>query len=213
MKYSLSILLWLVCATFSAAEDTAESLNPSLEAYVAASVLYGDGQYQQAYDQFLVAAQWGNKLAQYNIGTMHQNGQGVAKDPARAWAWLQLSAERDYGALSAIADEVYAELSTEQQSRGTRILNRELLPKFSDATVLPTVQRYLDRQYRMATGSRLGGSGSSQLIVQPNDELPKVGDIYYAKDRWQVSSWLDEEKRWFEAMTQAGDMDDQSHSP
>lgn len=212
MKHLLYALI-LITASVAANPTEQERLNPSLEAYVQASSLYESGQHQLAYEQFMVAARWGNKLAQFNLGTMHQNGHGVSRDPARAWAWVKLASERDYGQLVAIADALYAQLDAGDKARGTRIFNDELKPQLGDAVVLPAVQRYLDRQYRLATGSRLGGTGSTPLIVQPKDELQSVGDIYYAQDRFKVASWLTEEKRWFEAMTQSGASLGETHAP
>lgn len=200
-KVVVGILVGLTMAFLVNAEASEEPINPSLNTYMLASSMYEAGKHQEAYNKFLTSARWGNKLAQFNLGTMHQNGQGTVKDQAQAWAWVQLSAERDYAGLRDIADDLFEQLSPTEQARARRIFNEELAPEFGDAAVLPRVQRHLDRRYRAATGSRLGGSSSTPLVVQPRDEQQSVGDVYYAQDRWQVDSWLREERRWFYAMT------------
>ena len=50
--------------------------------------------YTQAAKWFRLAAEQGNVDAQYNLGTMYSNGQGVPQDYAQAVKWLRLAAEQ-----------------------------------------------------------------------------------------------------------------------
>ncbi|MBV1931469.1 MAG: sel1 repeat family protein [Porticoccaceae bacterium] len=43
-----------------------------------------------------VAASGGDAVAQYNMGVMHEVGQGVAKDAEKAVEWYRKSAEQGY---------------------------------------------------------------------------------------------------------------------
>ena len=45
---------------------------------------------------FRLAADQGNAGAQFNLGRMYRNGQGVKKDDVEAAKWWQLAAEQDF---------------------------------------------------------------------------------------------------------------------
>ncbi len=126
---------------------------------------YSSGNYGAALRRFEKAAFWADKLAQYNIGVMHYHGQGVEQDAARAWAWLALSAERDYELMVTLANQVWRELEPVERQRALAILNEEIAPAYGDEVAIPRTARHMDQQFRMATGSRLGFT-STQLSVQ-----------------------------------------------
>jgi TPR repeat protein len=48
--------------------------------------------YQQAAHWYLKAAEQSHGLAQFNLGTMHEMGQGVPRDEAKALLWIQTAA-------------------------------------------------------------------------------------------------------------------------
>lgn len=207
MKILLVVLLF-VTAPFSLvhAGSGSRDYNPGLEAYVEATRHYEAGDFSNAYQRYQQSARWGNKLSQFNIGTMYYNGIGMARDPARAWAWIELSAEREYPQLVRAASEIWGELDDNARQRAQRILDEELEPEYADAVALPRTQRFVTRRYRSATGSRLGGSAASNpLLVQPRDHPHTVGDVYYREDDWRVERWLEQEAAWFEQMMEAGE--------
>jgi len=43
-----------------------------------------------------IAAEQGYPDAQYNLGVMYENGQGIAKDEAQAVAWYRKAAEQGF---------------------------------------------------------------------------------------------------------------------
>lgn len=51
-------------------------------------------QFKFAVDMYQVAASWAYKPAEYNLGVMYLQGQGVPVDLPRAMAWFALAAER-----------------------------------------------------------------------------------------------------------------------
>ena len=81
MKKLLLVCLWLV--TNSALGDTA--LND-------ANTAYRNEDYVTAAQGYKIAAAQGNAGAQYNLGTMYSNGEGVAQDHAEAVKWFRLAA-------------------------------------------------------------------------------------------------------------------------
>ena len=53
------------------------------------------GDFKTAHRLFLPQAEQGHSLAQYNLGVMYQNGQGVPQDYKEAVKWYRLAAEPD----------------------------------------------------------------------------------------------------------------------
>jgi len=180
--------------------------NPGIRAFHEATELYQAGAYDQAFDKYVNSARWGNKLSQFNIGTMYYNGVGRGRDAARAWAWIRLSAEREYPQLVMAEQEIWQELDETEKRRAERILRSELLPEYGDEVTLPAVRRYMDQRHRSATGSRRGGAaGSNALLVHPRDDVKQSGETYYRDDAWSVDAWLAQERAWFAELMEAGE--------
>jgi TPR repeat protein len=60
------------------------------------SAAYVTGDYTTALKEFLPLADQGNVIAQYNLGNMYSDGQGVPKDDAEAVRWYRLAADQGY---------------------------------------------------------------------------------------------------------------------
>jgi TPR repeat protein len=52
--------------------------------------------YKTALDYLTKAAEHGDDMGQYDLGSLYENGQGVAQDKAAAMGWYLLSAQQDY---------------------------------------------------------------------------------------------------------------------
>ncbi|MBI4676911.1 MAG: SEL1-like repeat protein [Elusimicrobia bacterium] len=61
-----------------------------------AQAAYAAGDYVRAAPLFRTAAEQGDAVAQYNLGVLHENGQGVAKDYALAASWYRKAADQGY---------------------------------------------------------------------------------------------------------------------
>ena len=53
-------------------------------------------EYDRAYKLVLPLAQQGNPIAQYNLGAMYSNGEGVAQDYKEVIQWYRLAAEQEH---------------------------------------------------------------------------------------------------------------------
>jgi len=167
----LSALLLL--SSLALAQERADAhleRTPSAQHMAPALRAYQYGFYGPALRRFERAAFWADKLAQYNIGVMHYLGQGVDSDPARAWAWawawFELAAERGYPVLQTYAAQVRDELDATQRERGERILRDQLLPRYGDAHAIERTRRHRDREFRKATGSRLGWAPTRLNVLE-----------------------------------------------
>lgn len=141
--------------------------------------LYDAGNYERAffiYENEL--APRGDKYAQYMVGYMYQNGQGVPRDPARALAWYRLSAERGNPMLMAVRDKLAGALSLDEIDRSKTIF-ASLLRELSDTTlIMKLIQRDMEILKRR-TGSHIPGSGVSQPIkvIRPSG-IPEDPNFY-----------------------------------
>jgi len=201
-----ALIAVLICPLAGASPTGSAGHNPGLQLYHEAVRHFQEGDHAQAFEDYEESAHWGNKLSQFNLGTMYYNGTHVSRDPARAWAWIKLAAERGYEQLVDMERAIWEELDAGEQARAQRILDRELLPDYGDASALPRMERFVNRRYRAATGSRLGGvAGSNPVWVQPRDQVQSTGDVYYGEENWRVDRWLEQEAAWFDSMMEAGE--------
>ena len=81
----LSISLCVVSAGSSSADDFQE-----------ASVAYERGDFTTAFNLWMPLAEQGDAEAQYNIGKMFENGDGVHQSKRRAKHWYRLASRQDY---------------------------------------------------------------------------------------------------------------------
>ena len=77
----LPLLLSLLLVATSASADFAAGL-----------AAYKRGDYKTAFKKFKKLAQQGLAVAQYNLGVMYGNGQGVPQDYAQALKWYRKAA-------------------------------------------------------------------------------------------------------------------------
>ena len=73
--------------------DQAQRDASSLES---ASAAYAKGDYSTALKKFKPVAERGNPVAQFTLGLMYREGQGVAKDVKAAVEWLRKAAEQGH---------------------------------------------------------------------------------------------------------------------
>ena len=57
---------------------------------------YEKKDYKTAHEKFLFSAEQGDALAQYNLGLMYYNGQGVPQNYKEAVKWYRLSTEQEF---------------------------------------------------------------------------------------------------------------------
>jgi hypothetical protein len=56
---------------------------------------YEKGDYKTALEEWRISANQGDASAQYNLGLMYANGQGVSQDDTEAAQWFRRAAEQD----------------------------------------------------------------------------------------------------------------------
>jgi len=158
--------------------------------------------YATALKYFKVGAYYADKMSQLCIGLMYLNGNGVDKDPATAYAWLQLAAERKYAKFVATANAVKATLTPEQLRRADKVHTR-LAARYADKVAKPRMVTQLRLGQMQLTGSRTGfNAGASQLRTKPScnptpdvagEDVPEAGcggSSEYAESRWNPKKYF-----------------------
>jgi hypothetical protein len=80
---------------------------------------------EEAVRWYRLAADQGDGNAQYNLGVMYDNGDGVPQDDVQAYMWFSLAASRSTGTERATAtewrDRVANRLTPDQLAEGQRL--------------------------------------------------------------------------------------------
>jgi hypothetical protein len=158
--------------------------------------LYSIGRHYSAIHFYERAARYADKFGQYNVAVMHLKAEGTDFDPVRAWAWLELSAERGYPMMRKAADDLFDLLDAAQQRQARAIHEQELLPEYGDDVAIPRAQLQMDRERRQSTGSRLGSPamlGMLRIIDYQGDGLSRNGAEYYDPAKWDMQRLVDYE--------------------
>lgn len=199
---ALGILALFALADSALSQAMSDFENPAMRHYHKANRYFEARSFDFALHNYRQAASWGHKISQFNVGTLYYNGHGVEHDPAVAWAWFELAAERDYPQMVDVADETWQELDREDRVRGAEKLE-ELRSDYADEITLPRLERLLKRHHRAATGSRLGGPGSSPVTIFNDHGLVASGDVYFDEAEWSVDELISREKALFEQLARA----------
>jgi hypothetical protein len=116
---------------------------------------YHHRDYAHAMSSFLRGAYYADKLSELCIGLMYLNGEGTPSDPAEAFAWLDVAAERGYPQFVATRDRVRASLTPEQVQRGSAV-REQIASKYADSVAKPRMAQQLRFAIESITGSHLG---------------------------------------------------------
>lgn len=203
--------------------------HPDLKYRIEALNLLEDGRVGAALAAFEDAAHWGDKLSQAMVAEIYWTGQGVRADRARAYAWMDLAAERQFVAFVAKREKYWSLLTPEEQSEAIEI-GRQLYAAHGDDVALPRLESRVAREGRV-TGSRAGFAGSGSVV------LPGKGDsfltlsivglrpalfggvqvplyAYYAPQLWRFDKYVDWQADQLElarrGVVRVGKVDDQS---
>lgn len=137
--------------------------HPDLKHRVRGNNLLQDGKVRAALAEFGEAARWGDKLSQAMVAEIYWEGQGVHADRARAYAWMDLAAERQFVTFVAKREKYWAQLN-EQEREAALTIGAQLYADYGDDVALPRLETRIARE-RDPTGSRTGFSGSGQVVM------------------------------------------------
>ncbi len=154
-------LIWFCTSAVAAPPDF---ITPDEADMIRAVHTLQDGFPKDAYDKFRRAAKLGNKEAQKNIGLMYIQGLGVEKNWPMAYCWLKLASTSGDNKYMAARDEVYNSLRPDEKEQA--IQDCQLIEdEFGDLEALKRRERWIRRQKREVTGSRLGNVGALRIQI------------------------------------------------
>jgi uncharacterized protein len=226
----------------SMSENSTEG-HPDLHGQFGGILRYEKGDYAGAMKYFLLGARYADKVSQLSIGLMYLNGQGVAKDPATAYAWIALSAERSYPKFVGTRNSVWAQLDPEQRDKANEIL-KQLTAEYGDAVAKPRMVAELQQGKLHMTGSpagvedsvlvqstlsqfstNLNGAGVGAGGLDPGDPLPDCGlgaveggvvtgcGDFWAENRWNTKAYFKAEDSFWSGTVKVGPLQNVSNSP
>ena len=130
------------------------------------------------------AARHADKPSQAILAEMHWLGRGVPMDRARAYAWMDLAAERGYPLMVAKREAYWRDLT--EAERSTAIAEGEvMLAEYGDAAARPRLEAMLKRariDFRRGRAHTVGAKRVNLL----------VGDRFYAVE----ARLFDDRKFW-----------------
>ena len=164
--------------------------------------LYGSesaahGHWEDALRQFTLAARYADKYSQHRISLMYWHGVGVDRDPALAYAWADLAAERLYPDFVILREKMWLELDEAERARALRE-GAALYDQYGDEVAKPRLARAISRQNMQITGSRVGYTDERLYVQAPGPGAFAIVDPIGAMDlRAMYAPWrLDPERYW-----------------
>lgn len=159
---------------------------------------YERGAHEEAFGFFKRAARFADKPSQGMIAEMLWRGEGVAQDRAAAYAWMDLSAERQFRTMLIRREVFWESLTQEERDRAVDV-GKQLYAEYGDAVAQPRLERRLRKARRMATGSRTGKPIGNLTIIVNTQAGPVTIDSskYYDPQYWEPERyWAWQEEGW-----------------
>lgn len=155
---------------------------------------FKQGHYEDALKFFQRASFYADKPSQGMVAEMLWNGQGVSKDPALAYAWMDLAAERGYVGFLGLRERYWNALSEAERQRALDE-GAALYAKYGDEAAQPRIATTLRRERKKITGSRTGFTGNVQIYIPgPNGFEQIDGSKFFDEKYWdpkQYQAWHD----------------------
>lgn len=168
---------------------------------------YQRGRHGAARRYFEYAAKYADKTSQFALATMYRNGEGVARDLATAYAWLDLAAERGYPSFLAEREAVWNALDEGARERAIEVAT-ELYPVYGDAVAKRRHADHITRYLRKSIASHPSLAGGHIVTYHRNcsgavrgiDAFSGGGcrdDDYFVPERFDPDAyWAEQDALW-----------------
>ncbi len=183
------------------------SAHPDLRWRREGLVAYEDGHYKAAAGYFRNAARYADKASQAMYAEMLWEGNGVPRDHALAYVWMDLAAERGYQWFLIKREYYWQQLSDAQRERALSV-GHALYVEYGDAAAKPRLEAQLRRAKRNLTGSRIGFVGDLDIVI-PGVGFSRTtdgfgyaikGETYYDDRFWKPEQyWQWQDRVWGES--------------
>ncbi|WP_426270466.1 hypothetical protein ACN9MB_01065 [Dyella kyungheensis] len=165
---------------------------------------YKAGDKKRALEMFTSAARYGDKPSEAMVATMYWNGEGTAVDRPRAYAWMDLAADRGYHDLLIQRELYWNRLSPSERDEAIAV-GKQIYDEYSDERGQQHLAAELSRVALQATGSHtgyvgngvvarsLGGVGTAfggSVRGYLNDNNITQLSQYYSSAAWSADDYL-----------------------
>ena len=166
-----------------------------------------DGEARDAFDHFRKAARYADKASQAMVAEMLWTGNGVARDRAAAYAWIDLASERGYTKLLVVREKYWSELTPAERERAVKV-GEDVYAEFGDSVAKPRMSAELQRARKRVTGSRLGhvgtlrtAQGSNARGTFPVMDLASLAGVVDGGNLYADKYWVPEQYwKWHDDM-------------
>lgn len=124
---------------------------------------YQDGDKVRALRMFLKSSSYADKIAQAMVATMYWNGEGTPSDHPRAYAWMDLAADRGYRDLLIQRERYWNQLSDAERKQALAV-GREVYAEYGDERGLRRLQLKFSAVLANVTGSHAGFLGNGGTL-------------------------------------------------
>lgn len=152
------------------------------------------GKHADAFRFFQRAAYYGDKPSQGMVAEMLWNGTGVEPDRPRAYAWMDLAAERGYRGFLLLRERYWNALGETERAQALA-QGADLYATYGDAAAQPRLATVLRRERRRMTGSRSGFAGTLKIAVPGPAGFEEIdGSRFFDEKFWNprmYQAWHD----------------------
>lgn len=143
------------------------------------------GKFEDALRFFQRAGYYGDKPSQGMVAEILWKGQGMERDRALAYVWMDLAAERGYRPFLILRERYWEEMNEAERARAIAE-GQAIYARYGDAASQPRLDAVLRRERRQATGSRTGFTGNLQIFVAgPDGTMEQIdGSKFYDPKYW-----------------------------
>ena len=181
-----------------AVQSQFEKYHPDLKFRRMGLEAYERGDFTEALKLFRKSAYYGDKPSQGMVGQMLWKGEGEGPEPALAYAWMDLAAERGYPTFVGLREHFWKQMdATTRESSIAQ--GQAVYARYGDAVAKPRMESQLRRGRTKVTGSRVGFVGNLKILVPgPTGEWTWVrGQDIYEPRLWQsYEYWQWQDETW-----------------
>jgi len=168
--------------------------------------LMDTGDVDAAVEAFTTAARYADKPSQAILAELHWSGTGTPRDRARAYAWMDLAAERGYAMFLGKRETYWESLTADERTEALRI-GSDLYAEFGDAVAKPRMETLLRRTRATLTGSRVGFVGGLTVAAPTRAGwLTFAGHEFYDDRYWRPVKYFEWTDRLWRDMPGRGNV-------
>ena len=160
IKRSVELLGGMESRVFVDAHSDLRYRNKGMEAY-------REGHRRDAFHYFRLASRYADKTSQALVGVMYWTGDGVAKDRALGYAWMDLAASRGYPELQRQRQLYMDQLSDAERAKAAE-LRPTLDADYGDVAGAKRLTLEIGASRAQVTGSHVGWLGSGFVAYGDN---------------------------------------------